>query len=828
MSSTDEKVYTSMLGDFVGGSPVFVHVRDGRIIRIRPIIFEEDEARPWSIKVGERVFTPRKRTNPAPFDLSARRRTYNPQRIKYPLKRAGYQPGGKSDTSQRGQSEFVRISWDEAMDIAVSELKRIRETYGNSAILTIQGGHESNGLFQTHALTRRVLNYWGGQTPMMRNPDSWEGWYWGAEHVWGMDVSNGVGEECDLLEDTMQNSDISVFWACDPAQSGLWCSQDAEEWLLWLKDLGKKMIFISPELNYSGGTRADKWIPIRPGTDAALAAAIAYIWISEETYHKEYVYSHGVGFDKWKDYVMGDEDDIAKTPQWAEKITGVAAPVIKALAREWASRRTHLCIRYGGPCRSPFGTEWARMMVYLQTMQGLGRPGVSIHPIQNAAPIDVRVKVPDKMMPLWGVPRYQETAQIQANIYNPIKQLLFQPLLPEGILNPPVSWYGGTIWGSVDTQFVKRTYPAPRHSEIHMMWADTVSNLTNWNNTYKWAEAFRSPKVETIITQAYFMENDAQFADIILPICTQLEQEDLSYTGTPWRGWRGSDYSNFVLVYMKQCIEPLYESKSDWDVASLLARKLGVEYEFSEGGKSIGDWIKQGFYLTSAAEHISFEDFKEKGYYVFKFPEDWERRPGFRRFYQNGVGLTTPSSKIEFYSQALAENFPQDNERPPVAKYIAESQTHQESLSSGRAKKYPLLVESPHPRFRFHSQHETVSWLHEIPSHKILKEDGYYWECVWINTRDAEARGIAYGDIVKIFNDRGSVWYAAHVTERIMPGTIRAPNGSEYRPVQIGDIYRGIPINAISPIKTISKNAGGMCVNAFLAEVEKWEGSLTS
>jgi molybdopterin guanine dinucleotide-containing S/N-oxide reductase-like protein len=826
MGSSNEKTFTSMAGDFVGGTPVFVDVKDDRIVRVRPIIFEEGEAKPWSITAGNKVFTPRKRTNPAPFDLSLRRRTYNPQRVKYPMKRISYEPGGKCSTENRGKGEFVRISWDEAMDIAVAELKRMRETYGNSSILTIQGGHESTGMYQVHALTRRVMNYWGGQTPMPRNPDSWEGWYWGAEHVWGMDVSNGVGEECDLLEDTMQNSELSIFWAYDPAQSGMWCSQDAEEWLLWLKELGKKMIFITPELNFSGGTRADKWIPIKPGTDAALCAAIAYVWIIEGTYEKEYVYSHGVGFDKWKAYVMGDEDGIAKTTEWAEEITGVSAPVIRALAREWAKKRTHLCIRYGGSCRTPYGTEWCRMIVYLQTMQGLGKAGVNIHPIQNAAPIDVKIKVPDKMCPLWGVTRYQETAQVQVNIYNPVKQALFQTRLPDGILNPPVSWYGGLIWGPADSQFVKKVYPMPRHSEIHMIWSDTVSNIANWNNTHKWAEAYRSPKIETFVTQAMFLENDALFADIILPSCTQLEREDIGYTGTPWRGWRGSDYSNFVLVYMKQCIKPLYESKSEWDIACMLAKRLGVYYEFTEGGKTIQEWIKQCFYLTSAAEHITFEEFKEKGYYVFKFPDNWERRPGFRRFYESGTGLTSPSSKIEFFSQALADAFPDDQERPPVARYIAEGETHQESLSCERAKKYPLLVESPHPRYRFHSQHETVSWLREIPAHKMKLADDYYWECVWINRDDAKARGVKHGDVVRIFNERGSVWYAAYVTERIMPGTIRAPNGSEYRPFKIGDIYRGLPINAISPINTISKNVAGMAVTAFLAQVEKWEGKL--
>jgi trimethylamine-N-oxide reductase (cytochrome c) len=125
MNTKGERVFTSLVGDFAGGTPVFVHVKDDRIIRIRPIIFEEDEAKPWSIKVGDRVFTPPKRTNPAPYDLSVRRRVYNPKRVQTPLKRVGFKPGGKTNTDNRGKGEFVRISWDEALDIVCGELKRM-------------------------------------------------------------------------------------------------------------------------------------------------------------------------------------------------------------------------------------------------------------------------------------------------------------------------------------------------------------------------------------------------------------------------------------------------------------------------------------------------------------------------------------------------------------------------------------------------------------------------------------------------------------------------------------------------------------------------------
>jgi trimethylamine-N-oxide reductase (cytochrome c) len=359
-----------------------------------------------------------------------------------------------------------------------------------------------------------------------------------------------------------------------------------------------------------------------------------------------------------------------------------------------------------------------------------------------------------------------------------------------------------------------------------MIWWDTVSNMTNWNNTYQWAEAYRSPKIEVSVAQAIMLENDALFADIVLPVCTQLEREDFSYEGLPYDMGRGSDVSNFVAVYMKECVKPLYESKSLYEQGCLLARRLGVEAEFTEGN-SVQDWIRKLFDASSLPDHISFEEFREKGYYVFKFPDEWERNPGLSRFHETGTGLNTPSGKIEFYSQRLAENFPDDEERPPVPRYISEGETHQESLTSERAKKYPLLVDSPHPRYRFHSQHATVTWLNEIKSHKVLK-DGHYYEALWISPMDAKKRGIKHEDIVRIFNERGSVLAGAYVTERMMPSVVRIPNGANFDPVQIKKLEKDEPlnigaINAITPLGTISRNSHGMAVNGFLVEVEKWK-----
>ncbi len=140
--------------------------------------------------------------------------------------------------------------------------------------------------------------------------------------------------------------------------------------------MASKQVYICPDVNYGTAVHADKWIPIRPNTDAALQLAIAYIWITEGTYDKEYVKTHVVGFDKFSDYVLGKEDGIPKTPKWAEEKTTVPSRIIKALAKNWASKVTATVHANGGNmARSPYSTENMRMEVCLLGMQGLGKPG---------------------------------------------------------------------------------------------------------------------------------------------------------------------------------------------------------------------------------------------------------------------------------------------------------------------------------------------------------------------------------------------------------------------------------------------------------------------
>jgi trimethylamine-N-oxide reductase (cytochrome c) len=793
------------------------------------MVYADDEAEPWKIRVGDTVFAPRKRANAPPFDLAYRRLVYSPTRILQPLKRVGFQPGGKSSVENRGRGEFVRISWDEALDIMESELKRVKEQYGNGAILSMSSGHSQNRTVHERSM-ERLLNFFGGHTPMLRNPDSWEGFWWGGTHVWGFDWNMGQMDQRDLLEDTMQNAKLLIHWGED-ALTTMWSnSNDHAQYSQWLNELNTKRIYISPDLNQAAGKYADKWIPIKPGTDAALAAAIAYVWIKEGTYEKGYVHTHGYGFQDWKSYVAGDEDNVPKTPEWAEKITGVKARVIRALAREWASTRTTVATRYGGgACRTPYSHEWARMIIFLQAMQGLGKPGVNIFSVGQSAPLHPEAEgLPSVEV---GFVCFEAVADTVPE--NPVKQCIYQTVLPTAVLKPPARWYGGmfragrlSLFGAgLESQFEQGTYPLKGYPEVKMIWMDTVSRITNWNCGHKWIELYKNPKIEFIVAQHPWLEGDALFADLVIPSTTIFEQNDITTLGLMRRGTgHGSSYGNVVSVYMKKCIEPFGEAKSDYDIYLAVSKRLDLEKQFSEG-RTVEDWIKRIFEKSSLPKFIKYDEFKKKGYYVFKFPDEWPRSPALRLYHDqpDGNGLKTPSGKIEFYSQNLAKHFPGDRERPPVPHYIAEGPTHQESLSSARAKKYPLLVESPHPRYRFHSRYNSVSWLNELPAYKICK-DGLYYEAMWMNPLDARSRGIVENDIVRIFNERGDVFAGAHVTERIIPGTIRIPNGAP--PTQWGPIrgYQetGAAINLIAPYNPTSANAFGMAVTAFLAEVEKW------
>jgi anaerobic selenocysteine-containing dehydrogenase len=350
-----------------------------------------------------------------------------------------------------------------------------------------------------------------------------------------------------------------------------------------------------------------------------------------------------------------------------------------------------------------------------------------------------------------------------------------------------------------------------------MIWMDNPCRTTCWNNAYLSIDAFRSPKIECLVVQHPWLENDTVFADIILPTNTKLEEEDIAQLHkAPLKG----------ITIEEQAIEPIGESMSDYEAVGEVAKKLGL-YEEYTGGKTVREKIKLGFEGSGLQELISWEEFEEKKYFITPTAPDWEKTPsGLRLFYEDPEKnpLGTPTGKLEFYSQRLAEHFPDDEERPPIPKWIEKGPSHDERLSSQRARKYPLLLLSNHPRWRTHSQSDDISWTREIMTCKVKGWDGYMYEPVWIHPTDAAKRGIKNGDIVKLYNERGIVLGGAIVWERIMPGVVYQDHGARADIIAAGPdeyIDRGGANNLISPENGTSQNCWGMATSGYLVELEK-------
>lgn len=808
----------------VHGSASCVDVKDGKIIRIRPLHYDwkytKEEIGTFKLEARGKVFEPILKSTPPYYSFAWKKRVYSPNRVKYPLKRVDWDPDGERNPQNRGKSKFKRISWDEATDIVASEVRRIQKEYGPLAILAMGEGHGQTKLVHSpHACQMALLDKMGGYTLQIRNADSWEGWYWGAQHVWGCE--DGIGlqtPKTNLFKDVSEHSELLVWWGSDPETTYAgFAGHFASRELYWFTELGIKQVWICPDLNYSAAIHADKWIPVLPNTDAALQLAIAYIWMTEGTYDKRYIDTHVVGFDKFEDYVLGKEDGVPKTPEWASPKCGIAEWTIKALAREWVSKTTSVAHHYGGGyIRGPFSHEPARLEICLLGMQGLGRPGVNqfnlaAPPVAEELPrLAVTIKWPDFLFASRG-------GHMEINI-PAAKQRFPKTLTHHAILNPPVSFWGNTcISDPIENQFIKYTYPIPKEkggTEVHMIWTDTPCRATCWNVGSKTVETYRSPKIECIVAQHPWLENDCYFADIILPVTTKMEEEDVAV--------QSLDAIRAAWVE-RQAIGPVGESKPDDEVVGEVAKKLNKYEEYTEG-RTPEEEAKRIYNYTGANNFISLEDLTEKEYAVFPVAPDWKNDPpGLIKFYEDPENnpLHTPSGKLEFYSERIAQNFPYDDERPPIPKWIEKSVTHDERISSERAKKYPLLQISNHGRWRVHAQCDDINWSREAPTCKIKGDDGYMYEPLWINTSDASERGINDGDIVKVHNERGIVLGGAYVSERIRPGAVSMDHGARVDWIAPGEIDRGGAINLISPDGIISKHCAGMATSSYLVQVER-------
>ena len=209
------------------GGPLFVYVKDGKIVRMTPIDFDADDAEPWTITARGKKFTPPKRTTITPYAVGWKSQIYSPDRLLYPMKRVDFDPNGERNPQNRGISGYERISWDEALDIVSSEIMRVRQTYGPGAVFHAEGSHHTWGNIGYYiSASKRFFNCIGA-TGILANPDSWEGFAWGAMHHYGGSARRGATEFYSCVEDCMKNAEMIVFWSADPeSTSGVYGGQE--------------------------------------------------------------------------------------------------------------------------------------------------------------------------------------------------------------------------------------------------------------------------------------------------------------------------------------------------------------------------------------------------------------------------------------------------------------------------------------------------------------------------------------------------------------------------------------------------------------------------
>jgi len=723
-------VRTTSTFDCGGRCPLKLHVRDNRILRVEG----DDIGEPEQLRTCLRC-------------RALRQYVHHPQRLMYPQKRVG----------ERGEGKFERISWDEALETLAGQLTRVKEAYGSGGIFLATGGGYLAGLHNGGFAAQRLMNQFGGCVTHYGNISS-EGAVWASLTQYGS-VMVGHSRE-DML-----NSKLIILWGWDPAR--MISGTNTMYHVIKARENGARVIAIDPRYHDTAATVADEWIPIRPGTDTAMMVAMANVMVRENLHDQPFLDKYSVGFDKFKDYVLGHEDGTEKTPQWAAEICGVDADTIIRFTREYAGTKPAALMDCQGPARSAMGEQYNRCAATLSAMTGnVGRSGGSACGGLMGIPVGHMFRMsaipPGKNPFEMEGPNVKGTLDIRKRV---IKRIHINKIF-DAILEGK---QGG--------------YPA----DIKLMWSMCNNYLNQTGNSNKAARALQ--KLEFFCAQELFMTAQARYADLLLPVTSAVERSDLT------RPWPSGPYFTF----MNRALEPLGECKSDLDIVSELAQRLGIE---GFNPHTEDEWLKMFVDLNPEyQEHIKdYDKFKKDGIHRVKLDDpiiafkeqidDIEKNP-----------FPTPSGKIEIFSQRVADlNKP---ETPPIPKYLPTLEDRSDPL----IEKFPLQLLTPHPKNRVHSELYMVPWLREVEEHRA-----------WLNPVDADHRGIKDGDEILVFNDRGKVAIKAWVTERIIPGVICIFEGAWYNPDKDG-IDRGACANTLT--KDAYSGGGAAVLNTSLVQIEK-------
>ncbi|MUU90363.1 molybdopterin guanine dinucleotide-containing S/N-oxide reductase [Helicobacter pylori] len=663
-------------------------------------------------------------------------RVYSDSRVKYPCVRKSFLENKKNHKELRGREEFVRVSWDVALDLAAKKLKEIpKENIFNASY---GGWGHAGSLHRCNNLAWRFFN------TTLGGAIGTDGEYsnGAAARINPMIVGDmEVYSQQTTHEEMIKNCKVYVMWGADLFKCNridyFVPNHVNDSYYPKYKRAGIKFISIDPIYTETAQAFSAEWIPIRPNTDVALMLGMMHYLYTSNQYDKEFIAKYTDGFDKFLPYLLGESDKAPKTLEWASQITGVSAEKIKELADLFVSKRTFLAGNWAMQ-RAQHGEQPDWALIVLASMIGQvglsgGGFGFSMHYGGNA-----QAGSGARIVPMIS----------QGN--NSVKSAIPASRVSEAILNP-----------DKEIDFMGKKLKLPKIKMIYNCGANLLGHEADTNELIR---ALRT--LDCVIVHEPWWTPTAKFADIIFASTSTMERDDITF---------GGSYSKNVVYAMRKVVEPVYESKDDYEIFRQLALRVGgneTEQRFTES-KSYMEWIK-GLYEKSDGPTLkSFDQFWRDGFVEFEIPENARKFVRHAKFRQDPINnkLDTESGKIQIFSQKCADFKLADFKGHPTWFEPAEW------LGSKMAETYPFHLISPHPKYRVNSQLDNT-WVRNV--YKIQGR-----EPVMINELDANKLGIRHGEIVEVFNARGRLLAGAFVTKNIRQGVLSIQEGAWYDPEDV-------------------------------------------
>ncbi len=716
---------------------------------------------------------------------SYRARLYSPERLLYPMLRVG----------KRGEGKFKRVSWDEALDYVAKKMVELRNNYGPTALLDQSYAGASYGVLhksdQIEGLLGRFLGMFGCRTNSWSVP-SYQGTTFSSRMTFGT-IHDGNED------DTFAHSKLIIMWGWNPAYT--FHGGNTFYYMRLAKQRGCKFVLVDPQYTDSAGVYDAWWIPIRPNTDAAMLAGMAHYIFTNNLQDQDFINKFCQGMDEgtmpeqfkdkenFKDYILGKYDNTPKTPEWAEKICGVPAADIIKLADMYARTKPAALKASWAPGRNSYGEQYNRMAAALQAMTGnIGILGGCAEGVGKGWHAESVAYPYDENANLWF-------ASIKSDRW------------AHCVLNyPNVKREEIGCWPRND----ETDGQIPNIKGIFWQGSDWFNQLTNINKEIQAVE-----KLELVVCMDSTITPSGIWADVLLPVATHFERHDVAL---PW-------YKGHYYIHRPKVIEPLGESRSDFQIFTELAYRLealeperlkdfGKRYnpratrDYFQNPDEVDEAYLQAWWTDKVQYHqgvtMSWEEFKQLG--IYKFILD-KPHVAFRAQIESGKPFDTASGKIEILSGYLAsiKDWTRTQfgyEIPYIPKWIEPF----ESLNHEKAKEYPYHLVTPHPRWRTHSIFNNIPWLRETYAQEIT-----------INASDAKQLGVRTGDVVEVWNERGKCVVPVYVTERCMPRVAVLHEGAWM------DVVDGVDRAGNPDFLTLDEPspAGAFAYNTILVNIRK-------